>query len=238
MRIRIGLSLGRPVPGPVRGVGRPARGRRGRLAVAAGDRVRPGRRPVHRDDVRAREDHAPQGRSGSRCSRGAIRCWSPSSSPRWRGWRRAGCCRCSGCSRPSRRAALFPVPAGQRGAVFDEALELLRLMLTTDLVAFDGSFFTCRTPRSRRGRPSRSTSGWPDRRRPGCAGWAARRRLARVAAHPGRGGAAVAVINAAADEAGRQVDDDHFGISLAIAFGGLPTRSPPRSGAAGPRPTR
>ena len=30
------------------------------------------------------------------------------------------------------------------------------------------------------------------------------------------------MINAAADEAGRQVDDDHFGISLAIAFGGLP----------------
>src|ERR1700729_3632844 len=38
--------------------------------------------------------------------------------------------------------ALFPVPPGQRGAVFDEALELLRLMLTTDLVSFHGSFFT------------------------------------------------------------------------------------------------
>ena len=38
--------------------------------------------------------------------------------------------------------ALFPVPAGQRGAVFDEALALLRLMLTTDVVSFHGSFFT------------------------------------------------------------------------------------------------
>jgi len=38
--------------------------------------------------------------------------------------------------------ALFPVPAGQRGAVFDESLALLRLMLTTDVVSFRGSFFT------------------------------------------------------------------------------------------------
>jgi probable F420-dependent oxidoreductase len=37
--------------------------------------------------------------------------------------------------------ALFPVPSGQRGAVFDEALTLLRLMLTTPVVSFHGSFF-------------------------------------------------------------------------------------------------
>src|SRR5271170_1860271 len=36
---------------------------------------------------------------------------------------------------------LFPVPPGQRGAVFDEALTLLRLMLTSDVVTFHGSFF-------------------------------------------------------------------------------------------------
>jgi probable F420-dependent oxidoreductase len=39
---------------------------------------------------------------------------------------------------------------------------------------------------------------------------------------PVEAGAAVAVINDAADEAGRQVDQDHFGISLAIAFDGIP----------------
>ena len=39
---------------------------------------------------------------------------------------------------------------------------------------------------------------------------------------PAEAGEAVAVINDAADEAARQVDPDHFGISLAIAFGGLP----------------
>jgi alkanesulfonate monooxygenase SsuD/methylene tetrahydromethanopterin reductase-like flavin-dependent oxidoreductase (luciferase family) len=33
---------------------------------------------------------------------------------------------------------------------------------------------------------------------------------------------AVATINAAADQAGRAVDQDHFGISLAVAFGGIP----------------
>src|ERR1700748_2393293 len=38
--------------------------------------------------------------------------------------------------------ALFPVPPGQRGAVFDEALTLLRLMLTSEEGTFRGSFFT------------------------------------------------------------------------------------------------
>src|SRR5271170_2354687 len=37
---------------------------------------------------------------------------------------------------------LFPVPAGQRAAVFDEALTLLRLLLTTQTVSFQGEFFT------------------------------------------------------------------------------------------------
>lgn len=34
--------------------------------------------------------------------------------------------------------------------------------------------------------------------------------------------AAVATINAAADQAGREVDQDHFGTSLAVALGGIP----------------
>src|SRR6202453_5285641 len=38
--------------------------------------------------------------------------------------------------------ALFPVPPGQRGAVFDEALTLLKLMLETDVVSFHGTYFT------------------------------------------------------------------------------------------------
>src|SRR5215467_7597625 len=37
---------------------------------------------------------------------------------------------------------LFPVPSGQRAAVFDESLELLRLLLTTEKVDFAGRFFS------------------------------------------------------------------------------------------------
>ena len=37
---------------------------------------------------------------------------------------------------------LFAVPPGQRGAVFDESLELLRLMLRQETVSFAGRFFT------------------------------------------------------------------------------------------------
>src|SRR5215813_14135233 len=37
---------------------------------------------------------------------------------------------------------LFPVPPGQRAAVFDEALTLMRLLLTGDEVTFHGAFFT------------------------------------------------------------------------------------------------
>src|SRR5215472_8463205 len=45
--------------------------------------------------------------------------------------------------RPAREAerALFPVPAGRRGAVFDESLELLRLLLSQQKVSFAGEFF-------------------------------------------------------------------------------------------------
>src|SRR5258708_1259803 len=50
--------------------------------------------------------------------------------------------------RPARRNErdLFPVPAGQRAAVFDESLELLRLLLRQDTVSFDGEFFTVEGP--------------------------------------------------------------------------------------------
>src|SRR6202035_4175036 len=45
--------------------------------------------------------------------------------------------------RPARRpeAAAFPVN-GSRAAVFDESMELLRLLLTQDNVSFAGQFFT------------------------------------------------------------------------------------------------
>jgi probable F420-dependent oxidoreductase len=119
--------------------------------------------------------------------------------------------------------ALFSVPAGQRGAVFDEALALLRLMLTTDVVSFHGSFFTVEDA-SVGPLPVKPLDIWLAGSAP-----AGLRRVGRLGdgwlgslLTPAETGEAVAVINAAADEAGRQVDQDHFGISLSIAFGGLP----------------
>src|ERR1019366_9021767 len=37
---------------------------------------------------------------------------------------------------------LFRVPDGRRAAVFDESLTLLRLLLTSETVSFEGAFFT------------------------------------------------------------------------------------------------
>jgi probable F420-dependent oxidoreductase len=123
---------------------------------------------------------------------------------------------------PTERA-LFPVPAGQRGAVFDEALTLLRLMLTTEVVSFHGSFFTVDQV-SVGPLPAKPLDIWLGGSAP-----AGLRRVGRLAdgwlgslLTPALAGEAVAAIKMAADEAGREVDPDHFGTSLAIAFGGIP----------------
>jgi probable F420-dependent oxidoreductase len=119
--------------------------------------------------------------------------------------------------------ALFPVPPGQRGAVFDEALALLRLMLTTDVVSFHGSFFTVESA-SVGPLPAKPLDIWL-----GGSAEAGLRRVGRLAdgwlgslLTPAEARAAVGVINAAAGQAEREVEQDHFGISLAVAFGGIP----------------
>jgi probable F420-dependent oxidoreductase len=119
--------------------------------------------------------------------------------------------------------ALFPVPAGRRGAVFDEALTLLRLMLTTEVVSFHGAFFAVDEV-SVGPLPAKPLDIWLGGSAP-----AGLRRVGRLAdgwlgslLTPAQAGSAVGAIKAAADEAGREVDPDHFGISLAIAFGGVP----------------
>jgi len=118
---------------------------------------------------------------------------------------------------------LFPVPAGQRGAVFDEALTLLRLMLTNETVTFHGSFFDVQDA-SAGPLPPKPLDLWLGGSAP-----AGLRRVGRLAdgwlgsvLTPAEAGDAVATINAAADEAGREVEADHFGISLPVAFGGIP----------------
>jgi probable F420-dependent oxidoreductase len=123
---------------------------------------------------------------------------------------------------PAERA-LFPVPAGQRGAVFDEALTLLRLMLTQPSVTFQGTYFSVRDA-SAGPLPGKPVDVWLGGSAP-----AGLRRVGRLAdgwlgslLTPAEAGDAVATINAAADEAGRAVEQDHFGISLSVAFGGIP----------------
>ncbi len=119
--------------------------------------------------------------------------------------------------------ALFPVPAGQRGAVFDEALELLRLMLTNETVTFQGTYFRV-TDASVGPLPGKPLDIWLGGSAP-----AGLRRIGRLAdgwlgslLTPAEAGAAGTAINAAADEAGRAIEQDHFGTSLSIAFEGIP----------------
>ncbi len=118
---------------------------------------------------------------------------------------------------------LFPVPAGQRAAVFDEALTLLRLLLTSPSVTFSGSFFSV-DGASVGPLPGKPLDIWLGGTAP-----AGLRRVGRLAdgwlgslLTPDEAGAAVRVINEAADAAGREVEQDHFGLSIPVAFGPVP----------------
>jgi probable F420-dependent oxidoreductase len=118
---------------------------------------------------------------------------------------------------------LFPVPPGQRGAVFDESLELLRLLLRQETVSFSGAFFTVK-----------DASVGPLPRKPldiwlGGSAPAGLRRAGRLGdgwlasfVTPAEARAGIRAIQAAADAAGREVDPEHFGISLPVALGGIP----------------
>jgi probable F420-dependent oxidoreductase len=126
--------------------------------------------------------------------------------------------------RPARRheVAAFPVP-GQRAAVFDESMELLRLLLTQDEVSFAGQFFTVESA-TVGPRPAKPLDIWLGGSAP-----EGLRRAGRFAdgwlgsfLSPAEAGAAREQIQAAAAEAGREVDPEHFGISLALAEGSIP----------------
>jgi probable F420-dependent oxidoreductase len=123
---------------------------------------------------------------------------------------------------PAERA-LFPVPSRQRAAVFDESLALLRLLLTTQTVSFRGDFFVVEGA-SIGPLPAKPLDIWLGGSAPG-----GLKRVGRLAdgwlgslLTPAEAASAVTVIKAAADDAGRHVDDDHYGLSLPVAFDGLP----------------
>ena len=119
--------------------------------------------------------------------------------------------------------SLFPVPAGERAAVFDESLALLRLLLTSPDVTFTGRFFSV-AEASVGPLPAKPLDIWLGGSAP-----AALRRVGRLAdgwlgsqLTPPEARAAVAVIQEAAAAAGREIELDHFGISLPVSFGNLP----------------
>jgi len=125
-------------------------------------------------------------------------------------------------AQPAERA-LFAVPGGQRAAVFDESLTLLRLLLTTQAVSFHGSFFTV-SDASVGPLPPKPLDIWLGGSAP-----AGLRRVGRLAdgwlgslLTPAEAEAAVDMINQAAAEAGREVEADHFGLSLPVALDGIP----------------
>jgi probable F420-dependent oxidoreductase len=120
--------------------------------------------------------------------------------------------------RPARgpEAAAFPVP-GSRAAVFDESLELLRLLLTQPSVTFSGRFFAV-TDASVGPLPVKPLDIW--------LGGSAPEGLRRVGRFgdgwlgsfltPTEAGAAKRQIEDAAATAGREIEPDHYGISLAF----------------------
>jgi probable F420-dependent oxidoreductase len=119
---------------------------------------------------------------------------------------------------------IFRVPDGQRAAVFDESLRLLRSVLENDHVTFSGHYFTV-TSAGVGSRPAESLDIWL-----GGSVSAAFRRIGRLGdgwlgsfltpagARHGR-----EAIQAAAAQADREIEPDHFGISLAVADGELPS---------------
>jgi len=125
-------------------------------------------------------------------------------------------------ARPGERG-LFDVPAGRRAAVFDESLRLIRLLLTTERVSFSGEFFTV-DGANVGPLPAKPLDIWLGGSVPN-----ALRRVGRLAdgwlgslLTPGEAEAARKTIQAAASAAGREVEADHFGMSLAVADGGVP----------------
>lgn len=115
---------------------------------------------------------------------------------------------------------VFVVPDGARAAVFDEALGLLRAVLESDEVSFDGDFYSVRSA-AVAPRPAKPLDIWLGGSAP-----AAFRRIGRLGdgwlgsfVTPAEARVARETIQRAADEAGREVEADHFGINLAVTDG-------------------
>lgn len=113
---------------------------------------------------------------------------------------------------------VFVVPDGERAAVFDEALRVLRAALVDDSASYSGRYFTVSgvgvAPR-----PVPPLDIWLGGSAP-----AAFRRIGELAdgwlgsfLTPAEARAGREAIERAAEQAGRQIEPDHFGISLAVS---------------------
>jgi probable F420-dependent oxidoreductase len=117
---------------------------------------------------------------------------------------------------------LFAVPDGERAAVFDESLRVLRAALADEPANYSGRYFTVSdaviTPK-----PTPPLDIWLGGSAP-----AAFRRIGALAdgwlgsfLTPAEARAGREAIERAAEQAGRHVEPDHFGISLGVADGEL-----------------
>ncbi len=118
---------------------------------------------------------------------------------------------------------LFVVPDGQRAAVFDESLRVLRSALAGDSASYAGEYFTVSAAEVAP-RPAPPLDIWLGGSAP-----AAFRRIGALAdgwlgsfLTPAEARAGREAIERAAAQADRSIEPDHFGISLAVADGELP----------------
>lgn len=125
-------------------------------------------------------------------------------------------------ARPAERSA-FPVPDGRRAAMFDESLILVRELLTQTKVTFHGEFFDL-DDASVGFVAERPLDLWLGGSAP-----AALRRIGRLAdgwlasfVTPDEVAAGIGVIQQAAADAGREVEVEHFGVSIPVAFDTIP----------------
>ena len=118
---------------------------------------------------------------------------------------------------------IFVVPDGARAAVFDESLRVLRSVLEQDDVSFAGNYFSV-TSVDVLPRPNKPLDIWLGGSAP--AGF---RRIGELGdgwlgsfLTPAEARDAREQIERAAQRAGREIEDDHFGINLAVSDGGVP----------------
>jgi probable F420-dependent oxidoreductase len=118
---------------------------------------------------------------------------------------------------------VFTVPDGERAAVFDESLRILRAVLVDEPASYSGQYFTV-TAAAVMPRPTPPLDIWLGGSAP-----AAFRRIGTLAdgwlgsfLTPTEARAGRTAIERAAEEAGRSIEPDHYGISLAVAEGELP----------------